>query len=181
MNNLQPRQSFLLIFYGVMIGLMVGGLIWIISSPPRGKPVTISTRSPDLFISVYISGEVLYPGVYQLPKGSRVKDVIEIAGGLLPNADVARINQAAIVDDSDHINIVPVNSQGVIENSGLNINTATEAELQNLPGIGPVFAKSIVDYRTENGPFRNIEEIQKVSGIGPKTYENIKNLIYVGD
>lgn len=175
------KQSLFLITFGVIIGLMVGGLIWLIASPPRGKPVTLVTRQTDQIITVYISGEIANPGVYQLPPGSRVKDAIEIAGGLLSSADLNQINQAAMLVDSSHITILSlipgVNSQ----NTSININTATEDELEFLPGIGPVSAKSIIEYRMKNGSFGSIEEIQKVEGIGPAIFEKIKDLIYVGD
>ena len=181
MNNFPARQSFILISFGVIIGLMMGGVTWIIASPPRGKPVTLATRPSEQLISVYISGEIVNPGVYQIPLGSRVKDVVEIAGGFLKGADFSQINLAAMVNDSSHINILPLNSDGNIQNSGININIASEEELETLPGIGPVAAKSIIDYRIEYGPYKNIEEIMKVAGIGPQTFEKIKHLITTGE
>jgi len=180
MNNFPAKQSLFLISFGVIIGLLMGGVIWIVASPPRGKPVTLATQPSDQLISVYISGEVVNPGVYQIPLGSRVKDAIDIAGGFLLSADVSQINQAALVTDSSHINIMPLISTGNSQNPGININSATEDELETLPGIGPVSAKNIINYRLENGPFNTIEEIQKVAGIGPQTFDNIKHLITVG-
>lgn len=180
MNNYTPRQSLVLISYGVILGLLMGGLIWTVASPPRGKPVTLSTQPSDQLISIYISGEVLHPGVYNLPAGSRVKDAIEIAGGFLSTADISLVNQAEVVIDSTHINIIPKNTTESYKSLLIDINSASGAELETLPGIGTVFAKNIVDYRLENGPFLTIEEIQKVTGIGPQTYEKIKNLITIG-
>jgi len=182
MNNFSAKHSLFLISFGVIIGLLMGGLIWIVSSPPRGKPVALATRPSDQLIRVYISGEVVNPGVYQIPIGSRVIDAVEIAGGFLSSADVALINQAALVTDSSHLNILPLMTRGNLQSSAININIATEAELESLPGIGPVSAKSIIDYRLENGPFRAIEEIQKVAVvIGPITFDNIKHLISIGE
>jgi len=181
MNNISTKQSLLLISLGVIVGFLMSGILWITASPPRGKPVTLATRQPNQLISVYISGEVVNPGVYQLPPGSRIKDAIEIAGGFLSTADIDSINLAALLIDSSHVNIMPLlrnkNSQIYV----ININSATEVELETLPGIGATFAKNIVDYRSENGPFMRIEEIQKVPGIGPITFDKIKDLISIGN
>jgi competence protein ComEA len=180
-NNIPYKQSFILISFGVIIGLLMGGVIWIIASPPRGYPITLATRQSNQLISVYISGEVVKPGIYQIPLGSRVKDAIDIAGGFLSTADVELINQAALVMDSSQVNIPPLRVKENLLNTGININTASAYELETLPGIGPAFAKNIVDYRSENGPFTVIEEIQKVVGIGPVTFEKIRHLITIGE
>lgn len=181
MTKLPIKQSFYLIAFGVVVGLLSGGVIWITAGHPRGEPVMIFTRSPDQLITVYISGDVVKPGVYQVPLGSRVNDVVNIAGGFLPSANTNLINQAELVSDSSHIKIPSqLRNEGMTSN-GININLATEIELEGLPGIGPSVAKSIVAYRTENGPFQKIEEIQKVPGVGPVTFEKIRNLITVED
>jgi competence protein ComEA len=181
MTNLPIKQSLYLILFGVLIGLLAGGVIWITSSQPRGVPVILSTRSPDQLLTVYISGEIANPGIYQIPLGSRVNDVVNIAGGFLPDANVSLINLAELVSDSSHIKIPALSMNSDQSGVIVNINTASEFELAGLPGIGPSAAKSIVTYRTENGPFKSIEEIQKVSGVGPATFEKIKQLITVGD
>ena len=132
-------------------------------------------------LSVYISGEVLFPGVYQLPPGSRVRDAIEIAGGFLTSADTDSINQAALLIDSSHIIIMPLLFEENQQTYEININTASITELESLPRIGTTFAKNIVDYRLEHGPYLSIEEIQKVPGIGPVTFDKIKDLISTGN
>jgi competence protein ComEA len=136
------------------------------------------TTSP---FTVYITGQVVRPGVYELPPGSRFEDAIEIAGGFLPDADINGINLAALLIDSSHI-IIPSSKIQEEEFSGkVNINTATVVELDALPGIGPVYARNIVDYRQKNGLFTYIEDIQKVDGIGPALFEKIKDLITISD
>jgi len=174
-------KSLLLVTYGVMIGLLMGGVLWIVSSPPRGNPVTLATRSSVQFVTAYISGEVVNPGVYQIPHGSRVKDLVEIAGGFLTSADVSKVNMAAIVTDSSHLNIISLMAIENIQNSLININTASQSELETLPGIGPVLAKYIIDYRLESGPFKRTVDIQSVPGIGPQTFDEIKDFITIGD
>ena len=120
-------------------------------------------------------------------KGSRVKDVIELAGGLTSDSDTSNINLAKIIEDEMVININSVN-----DNSGnnysmnsnnlsdlININTASLEQLMTLSGIGESKARSIISYRKENGNFNEIEDITKVSGIGQALYEKIKDYITV--
>lgn len=154
-------------------------------------------------IMVYITGEVKNPGIYELEENSRIKDVIEEAGGLKETADITDINLATILQDEDKIAIpskeeknqnnvqsktieksqnttsISTNATGKNQNTKVNINTATQTELETLPGIGPSIASKIVSYRKENGKFKSIEEIKKVSGIGESKYANIKELIKV--
>jgi len=135
---------------------------------------------------VYVSGAVGQPGVYSLPTNSRIKDAIEVAGGLLPEANSSGINLAALLKDGQRINIPilggtqdPDETSAATLNHLVNINTATLAELENLPNIGPVLAQAIITFRDENGPFETIEEIQKVPKIGQAIFETIKDLITV--
>lgn len=163
-------------------------------------------------IMVYITGEVKNPGIYELEENSRIKDVIEKAGGLKETADITDINLATILQDEDKITIpskeenkqekqntekiqsnkqsktteksqnttsISTNVTEKNQNTKVNINTATQTELETLPGIGPSIASKIVSYRKENGKFKSIEEIKKVSGIGESKYANIKELIKV--
>ena len=163
-------------------------------------------------IMVYITGEVKNPGIYELEENSRIKDVIEKAGGLKETADITDINLATILQDEDKITIptkdkkmeekqnteriqsnkqsktteksqnttsISTNTTGKNQNTKVNINTATQTELETLPGIGPSTASKIVSYRKENGKFKSIEEIKKVNGIGESKYKKIKELIKV--
>lgn len=163
-------------------------------------------------IMVYITGEVKNPGIYELEENSRIKDVIEEAGGLKETADITDINLATILQDEDKITIptkdktmeekqnteriqsnkqsktteksqnttsISTNTTGKNQNTKVNINTATQTELETLPGIGPSTASKIVSYRKENGKFKSIEEIKKVNGIGESKYKKIKELIKV--
>ncbi len=154
----------------------------------------------------HICGEVYNPGVYTLPSGSRVQDFLEAAGGSLQDADMNKINLARVVEDGEQIRVPSVNeiltpdstpgpagstgntspgstgdtSSGSQTGDGkININTATIGELDNLPGIGPVIAQRVVEYRQEKGNFKKIEDIKNVKGIGEKIFENIKDLIVI--
>ncbi|MEN2983477.1 MAG: ComEA family DNA-binding protein [Dictyoglomaceae bacterium] len=138
------------------------------------------------FIIVHIAGAVANPGVYKLLEGSRVIDGIQAAGGALPSADLDRLNLAEYLEDGSKI-LVPekfISSTlsstikgNVFSNNKININFASEKELENLPGIGPSLAKKIVEYREQNGPFKSLEDLERVRGIGKKKIEQIKDLI----
>ena len=139
-------------------------------------------------IVVHIEGAVNSPGVFTLPHGSRVNDVLALAGGPREDADLARVNLAAFLADAQQI-IIPAEGDEIIapevnpqaeEDSGLiNINTANEQMLRTLPGIGPVLAGNIITHRETYGPFATVEELQNVPRIGPGIMNNIRNLVTV--
>lgn len=148
-------------------------------------------------IILHITGEVNSPGIIEIEEGSRLADAIEAAGGLTENADINKINLAYVVQDGQKINIPNVNSvdtssyitdnigeniiiEDISSNTSLvNINTATQTELETLTGIGPSTALKIIKYREENGKFKTIEDIKNVSGIGESKFEAIKDDICV--
>lgn len=134
-------------------------------------------------IYVYVAGEVVSPGVVELDEGDRVEDAIKSAGGITENANIKNINLAKIVEDGEKIYIP--NKDEEIENyeekssAKININRATETELQSLNGIGPAMAAKIVEYRQNNGFFKSIEDIKNVSGIGESKFIEIKDYITI--
>lgn len=141
-------------------------------------------------IMVHISGAVQRPGVIELELGKRLIDAVEICGGLKEDADIDRINLAKKLVDEEKIyiprigeelspNLIHSSEENREANSGkVNINTCSKAELLLLPGIGDVLADRIIEYR-EKTPFKSIEDIKNVSGIGEKKFESIKDLITV--
>jgi len=145
---------------GVVIGLKYG----------RSQPIEISlSPAPALEGKIYIGGEVHNPGIYPLYTGDSLEDVIGAAGGITDNADLS------------HIELIISEKGEVAALQKVNINTADAWLLAALPGIGDVRAQAIVAYRRENGPFRDVNELLKVAGIGNATLENIRDLITVGD
>lgn len=131
-------------------------------------------------IYVYVCGAVMEPGVYMLPEGGRIFEVIDMAGGIAPDADLSAVNLADFVYDGQKV-YVPAKGEEICQTSQglININTADEALLMTLPGIGAARAAAIVAYRDANGRFESIEDIMNVSGIKESAYAKIKDLITV--
>ena len=166
---------------------------------------TNETANIEETIVVHITGEVKKEGVIYLKRGARIVDAIKEAGGETKEADLSQVNLAYELQDGQKIYIPNKNekiSQYIIGKNGetmndnsantgnestsynkeeakVNINTASQAELDSLPGIGPALAQRIIDFRVENGNFNSIEDIQNVKGIGDSKYEDIKDKIVV--
>jgi competence protein ComEA len=184
-----------------VLGLIVGGVTgYFVPHPPPSTSIIVSTPFPTPApsptptptpIRVHVAGAVRQPSVYQLPAGSIVQNAIDAAGGPASDADLDHINLAIELWDQQQV-YVPhegeTHSQPPIsggERSGsvgalVNVNTATAAELETLPRIGPTMAERILEYREANGPFETIEDIQNVPGIGPATFEGLRDLITAG-
>lgn len=207
------REKRKYIIAGIPIIVIVGLIILKLSIVNRGKNVVINGEDEESleesiidvdveseYYYVDIKGAVKNPGVYKMKVGSRVKDVIELAGGLNEDSDTSTINLAKIITDEMVIIIytsselrsnpslaVTPNNDASYEEVGqssntssiVNINTATLEELMTLSGIGETKAKAIISYREQNGNFNSIEEITNVSGIGQAIYEKIKKYITV--
>jgi len=194
-------RNILYALIGVMAGFALAGLLLFISRAPAGEPIVLQPAPTKAPIAVHVVGAVPRPGLYEFAEGARVQDAIDAAGGLLASADTTSINLAALLLDGEQLNIPFKSGQepGQVEESGslvlpgatateeatsldqglVNINTASLEELDSLPGIGPTIAQRILDYRDENGPFETIEDIMNVSGVGPSTFDQIKDLITI--
>lgn len=173
---------------GTMSGTLPGELpgIW-----PAGME---SRKGSEEGIVVHVAGAVLAPGVYRLGSGSRVIDAIRAAGGENGDAAVDCLNLAAPVNDGERV-YVPTRKEIQGPNAGttssfplaggngpggrINVNTAGERTLEGLPGIGPVLARRIVEYRQMHGPFRRVEDLLRVAGIGERKLAQIRPLITV--
>jgi competence protein ComEA len=174
-------KTFLNIVFGILIGLLIAGVLWLAStSRPQGQAVTLLPTSTPGLITVYITGAVATPGVYNLPQDSRLEAAVEAAGGFLEGAEQNSINLAKLLVDGEQINVPGVVDTSHVNAGRVNINTATLTELAALPGIGPTAAQAIIDYRLEHGPFQSVQDIQNVPGIGPATYDGIKDYITIG-
>jgi competence protein ComEA len=140
---------------------------------------------------VHVSGHVQHPGVYRLAVDARVEDAVEAAGGASPDADLSAVNLARRISDGEQIHVPASGETGVVPGEGaagagagaagggtvtakVNLNRASVAELQNLPRIGPATAAKIVADREANGPFRSVDDLSRVSGIGEKTIAGLR-------
>lgn len=180
------------VIYSVVITLCGAGILFLVTRPPRGQPIRLLPAPTPTWIQVHVTGAVNQAGVISLPPESRVQEAIRQAGGALPEADLQALNLARVLVDGEKIDVPSTyeapatRSDGFADNSlstgfPIHLNTASQAELESLPGIGPVTAQEILAYRAQNGPFASIEDLQKVPGIGEKTFEGIRELVTVGD
>ena len=154
----------------LLVVIIAAGSIVAWSRYSQSQSIEISiVPDQELQGEIYIGGEVNNPGVYPLETGDSIEDIIRVAGGTTDSADLSRLKLH-----------VPVVGEGE-QPQKVNINRAEVWLLEALPGIGEVRAKAIIDYRRQNGPFHNINELVKVEGIGTATYEKIKHLLTVAD
>ncbi len=155
----------------------------IMPPPPTVTPAPTPTAMP---VVVYVTGEVVQPNqLLTLSAGSRVSDVVTTAGGFTSEADIAKVNLAAIIQDGQQVHIPAVGEIVVVtpaQSTGglIDINTATTDQLTELPGIGPALAARIIAYREENGAFKSLDDLDLVSGIGPSIIANIGDLVTFG-
>jgi competence protein ComEA len=188
----------------VVVTTLLGAGLWYARSLPRpvdiaapadaaspvvsagAVPFTSPTPSPVPII-VDVAGWVRSPGVYEFATGDRVIDAVNRAGGARKGADLTSLNLAAPLTDGTQI-VVPKpgatapGGTGTTTTGGatiININTASETDLETLPGVGPVTAAAIIDYRVQNGPFTSVDDLIDVSGIGPSTLEQVRPFITV--
>jgi competence protein ComEA len=155
------------------------------SAPPSSPPVGEAADSSATVV-VSVVGLVARPGLVTLPTGARVADALEAAGGLLPEADPAAVNLAAVVTDGQQVAVGVPAAPGAgpagaapAPAGPLDLNTAGVAELDSLPGIGPVLAQRIVDHRSREGPFTSVDQLDDVPGIGPSTAAELAGLVRV--
>lgn len=154
----------------------------LLASPTRGDPIILAEPAD---IRIHVAGEVLHPGVYELPMGSIVQDAINAAGGFSGEASQDRINLAATLDDGQQVYVpevsepAPLSSNRVDTSEQISINIASAPELERLPGIGPILAQRIVEYREQNGPYQRLEDLLEVEGIGLAKLESLQDYIQV--
>jgi competence protein ComEA len=176
-----------------------GGEIPLLEEPKEFReeaPPNPDEQNGPMYVDV--KGAVKRPGIYKVEEGDRIIDAIGLAGGLSEKADEKQLNFAQKLHDEmvvyvpqkgEEIGELPfashqaganANQAGALQGSGkVNINNANADELQTLPGIGPAKAQAIIDYRQQQGPFRQVEDLKNVSGIGDKTFEKLKESVTV--
>jgi competence protein ComEA len=153
-------------------------------APPAAPVGEVADTSTTVVVSVV--GLVARPGLVTLPTGARVAEAVEAAGGLLPDADPASVNLAAVVTDGQQVAVGAPGGSGAATTGTaagppgpLDLNTAGVTELDGLPGIGPVLAQRIVDHRTREGAFTSVDQLDDVPGIGPSIAAELAGLVSV--
>ena len=185
----EQERAILILFGGFLI---VGALL--VSMNIGGKaealPAIKVPEAPTIapVVVVDVAGKVKKPGVYKLPSGSRAVDAVTAAGGAKPGVDLSDINLAHVLTDGEQILVgAPKistysrskSSKKIKVNGPININTANLAQLDALPGVGPVIAARIISYREKNGPFKTIEELRKVPGMGASKFAQLQSQIRI--
>lgn len=193
--------------YGLLIGLLAAGSIFLVSQQDLGTPITLNpapsptpTLPPQptrtlIPIQVQIGGMVVNAGIYALQKDSRLVDLVELAGGLTEQGDMDRVNFAALLRDGDYFYIpalgepIPDTARNSPTNSNLesaakfdyplNLNEANQEALESLPDIGPTKAIAILAYRDEIGGFTSVDELLNVPGIGPAILESLREYVII--
>ena len=165
----KPNKRWVLITILLIVVIAIGGVL-ACSRYPKSQPIEISLPpTQELQGEIYVGGAVNNPGLYPLRAGDSIEDIIQAAGNTTSNADLTKAE----------LYIPTVEEEQPPQK--VNLNRAEVWLLEALPGIGETRAQAIVDYRNQNGPFRNTYELTKVKGIGTATYEQIKHLITVAD
>ncbi|WP_374204501.1 helix-hairpin-helix domain-containing protein [Streptomyces pseudogriseolus] len=158
------------------------------SGAPGAPGQVGGATAPEIVVDV--SGKVRDPGVHRLPAGSRVEDALKAAGGVRPGTRTGGLNRARFLVDGEQLVVggptpagaaAPAAPSGAgtatIPTTPVSLNTATVDQLDTLPGVGPVLARHIVDYRTRNGGFRSVDELREVNGIGDRRFADLRGLV----
>jgi competence protein ComEA len=192
---------------GIAVLVVGGAAFWYVRSLPATvhvgaalpatRPSASAGASPSpspTAVVVYVSGWVHQPGVYRFEKGDRIVDAIERAGGAKKGADLNALNLAAFLTDAQQVLVTkkgqspPTAASGSSSGTGaaagavespVNLNSATLDQLDTLPGIGPALGQRIIDFREQHGPFRAVEDLLDVSGIGDKTLADLRDKVTV--
>ncbi|MFE1023296.1 helix-hairpin-helix domain-containing protein [Streptomyces sp. NPDC058818] len=165
------------------------------AGPPRGPAEGTATASVGAEIVVDVGGKVRKPGIHRLPAGARVADALRAAGGVRSGTKTDGLNRARFLVDGEQVIVGPsapvapagpggaapggpgAPAAGAAPAAPVSLNTATADQLDTLPGVGPVLAQHIIDYRTQHGGFRSVDELREVNGIGERRFADLRNLV----
>jgi competence protein ComEA len=196
LSDVQRRAIYLVLAMAMAVGAIFFSLAHGNAASPAQPSISpMPTYSlpplPPALVVVDVAGKVKHPGIYKLPQGSRAANAIKAAGGALKGVSLTDINLAELLTDGQQIIVgAPAvstaskskksgASKGKISSGTININTATVAQFEQLPGIGAVMAARILAYRTAHGAFATIDDLTKVSGMGKSKFANLKNFVRI--
>jgi competence protein ComEA len=191
---LQRRRLLLAVAGSLALILLLGRFVLGAGTTTTAAPLPLPpaagagvTGLPSSRVVVDVVGAVRRPGLYRLAQGSRIADALTRAGGATTRADLAQVNLAAPLADGEQV-VVPRRGAGIVPTGAglgsaagpaapVQLSTATLEQLDSLPGVGPVTAQKILDYRQEHGAFQSVDELDAVPGIGPKRLEQLRELV----
>ena len=189
LNISYEQKRGLAIIFALSIGI---ASFYFLNSRPGAEIAAVQELAPIVEqvepakLIVNVAGKVTHPGVYQLPSGARVVDAIQAAGNQLKGVDISDINLARVLVDGEQILVggsKSISGRSIVKkispDNPLDINRATLAQLDTLPGIGPVTAQRIIDYRIKVGRINALDELKKLSGLGGSKFEEIKPLLRI--
>lgn len=187
-----PRQAIAALVGAALLAVLVTAAVLYRARPratavPAAPPPVLTSAAHSgtgTRLVVSVVGKVRHPGLVSVPAGSRVADAVRAAGGALPEADLTALNMARRLADGEQIVVgVPVaavpSGTGGTGASPVNLNAATLDQLDALPGVGPVIAQRIVDWRSAHGPFTSVDQLGEIDGIGARTLEHLRPLVSV--
>jgi competence protein ComEA len=186
----ERRRDALLALAALLVVLLLLGRVLVHAGSPRApasaaaRPVAARAAPAAAAVVIDVVGAVRRPGLYRLRQGQRIADAVDRAGGATAKADLEQINLAAPLADGVQV-VVPRRGAGGSAPAGggagaagpVHLSTATAAQLDALPGIGPVTAEKIVSYREQHGAFHSIDELDAIPGIGPARIEQLRGLV----
>jgi len=184
---LDRRRALVAGVVALLVLVVAGKLLLRPARPAVPPPVRLAARAADrpaTNVFVNVVGAVRRPGLYRLKDGSRVADAVRRAGGPTPKAQIELLNLAARIADGEQIVVPRRRAGGVVATPGggaaagpVHLNSATIEQLDALPGVGPVTAQKILDYRQQHGAFGSVNELDAISGIGPARLETLRGLV----
>jgi competence protein ComEA len=187
----ERRRDALLALAALLVVLLLIGRVLVHAGAPRAptapaaRPVAArAAPAPAAAVVIDVVGAVRRPGLYRMRQGQRIADAVGRAGGATGKADLEQINLAAPLADGEQVVVPRRGAAGVAAAGGstgaagpVHLSTATAAELDALPGIGPATAEKIVSYREQHGAFRSVDELDAIPGIGPARLEQLRGLV----
>ena len=175
----RPQEA--VVLAGAALVLAASGLLLVARRPAPPIRIIEAPSSPELVIQM--DGAVIRPGIYRLPPGARLSDALAAAGGLRADASPDGVNRARRLRDGERVTVPSIGggarSAGGGAGDALDLNSATAVELEELPGVGPVLARRIVEHRTSRGGFHRLDDLLQVKGVGPRLLDGLRARVVI--